>query len=167
MLDHRQDFLSDEWASAPGASPLERRARPESAHRRAIDRLALELRAEEGLLCRFHSGLVDSTPKEVLARGTRCRVDLEQSRRIEGRRVVPDLTVRCARTDRLFFVIEVWHSHAVDACKRKAFEAGSIPWLEVRSLHVIWRRRGQALPVLDWGGFGGPAPCQGPLAAEG
>lgn len=127
-----------------------------SPHKRAIDRLAMELGAREGLMGLFHSGiewralmaLID--PKRLVA------VRREKSLPVGDRRLVPDLVVRCARTDKVLLVVEVWHTHAVTPRKKAAFLAAGYPWIEVRSWHVISRTRKKPLPILDWGGAGLP-----------
>lgn len=77
-------------------------------------------------------------------------VQCEKPLRLNSRRYVPDLVVRCAKSDRIMLVVEVWHTHAVTARKKAAFTAAGFPWIEVRSWHVISRFRKRPLPVLDW-----------------
>lgn len=125
-------------------------------HDRAIGRLAMELKAREGLIGLFHAG--------ISWRALGCLVDLskpvvvehEKSIKIGHSRFVPDLVVRCPRTGRILLVIEVWHTHAVSGRKKAAFQAAGFRWIEVRSWHVIARYRQRPLPVLDWGGPGLP-----------
>jgi hypothetical protein len=137
-----------------------------SPHRLAIRRLALELSADEGLLCHFHSGVAWRSFQPLLPRGAQVVVEHEQPIRAAGRRYIPDLTVRCARTGRLLLLIEVWHTHAVTERKRQAFAQAALPWVEVKSWHVLGRHRKWPLPVIDWGGPGLPdGPYQGLLFA--
>ncbi|RYH66101.1 MAG: hypothetical protein EON54_05220 [Alcaligenaceae bacterium] len=84
-------------------------------------------------------------------------VHTEQALKLGTRRYIPDLVVRCARSNRILLVVEVWHTHAVSASKKAAFTSAGFPWIEVRSWHVISRFRKRPLPVLDWGGPGLPA----------
>ena len=91
-------------------------------------------------------------------------VEIECPMVASGRRYVPDLKVSCARTGRPLLLIEVWLTHAVSPKKRRAYNAHGLPWVEVKSWHVLQRYRKRPLPVLDWGGAGMPdAPCQGAL----
>jgi len=126
-----------------------------SIHRLAIDRLWKELRAGVDLVGRFHGGVAWRGMMPLLkgrdpaTLSIRAEVPLKAS----GRRYIPDLVVHCGATGRLLLAIEVWHTHAVSAMKRQAYQAARIPWIEVRAWAVICWRRGQALPVLDWGGI--------------
>lgn len=83
-------------------------------------------------------------------------VEQEKAIRIGSRRFVPDLVVRCTRTNRILLVVEVWHPHAVGGHKKAAFQAAGFRWIEVRSWHFISRHRRRPLPVLDWDGPGLP-----------
>lgn len=137
-----------------------------SPHALAIRRLSLELQAEDGLLCNFHGGVTWRSVQPLLPRGTPVVVDREKPIRIAGRRYIPDLTVRSASSGRLLLLIEVWHTHAVNDRKRRAFSKGGLCWIEVQSWHVLGRYRSRPLPVVDWGGAGLPdAPTQGQLFA--
>lgn len=129
-----------------------------SLHWRAIDRLRLELAAEDGLLCRFHGGVGWRALGHLLPRGARVQTELEPTVRIGRRRFQPDLAVLCCRTGRPLLFIEVWHSHAVSQPKREALGARGVPWIEVLARQVLMRKRGQPLPVVDWGGPKLPEP---------
>lgn len=131
-----------------------------SPHKRAIDRLALELRASEGLLCWFHSGVSWQALSEQITRGEQVNVEKERPVRAGGRRYIPDLTVRCATTGRILLLIEVWNTHAVSEAKRQAFAKAALPWIEVRASQVLSRLRSRPLPVLDWGGLDPTPPTQ-------
>jgi hypothetical protein len=136
----------------------------ESPHNAAIRRLRIELQAEEGLFCCFHGGVDWRFAQSILPRGSKVIVEIERSMVADGRRYVPDLKVSCARTRRPLLLIEVWHTHAVNARKRDAYNAHGLPWVEVKSWHVLHRPRRRPLPILDWGGCGMPdAPSQGSL----
>ena len=135
-----------------------------SPHQRAIHRLALELKAREGLMAMFHTGVTWQAFQPLVAAGEHVHVHQEQGLRIGRRRYVPDLTVRRSETGPILFVVEVWHTHAVSERKRQAFSEARIPWIEVLSWHVLLRKRKQALPILDWGGDALPlSPSQGDL----
>jgi len=121
-------------------------------HERAIRRLALELNAREGLMGLFHAGVTWRALAYLVNLNTTVVVETERSIRIGSNRFVPDLVVRCPRTDRIWLIVEVWHTHAVSARKKAAFQAAGLPWIEVRSWHVISRYRRRPLPILDWGG---------------
>lgn len=130
-------------------------------HQRAIRRLARELKARDGLIGMFHAGVAWRAFTRLVNSNTALRVVTEKMMPIGGNRYVPDLVVYCQRTGRLLLVVEVWHTHAVSGRKKAAFHAANIPWVEIRSWHVLWRSREQALPVIDWGGPGLPdAPDQ-------
>lgn len=119
-----------------------------------------------GLLGNFHGGVTWRSVQPLLPRGTPVTVDREKPIRIAGRRYIPDLTVRSANSGRMLLLVEVWHTHAVGDRKRRAFSDGDLPWIEVKSWHVLGRYRSRPLPVVDWGGAGLPdAPCQGQLFA--
>jgi hypothetical protein len=143
----------------------ERTARPqESPHNAAIRRLRIELLAEEGLFCCFHGGVDWRCAQNMLPRGSKVVVEVERPLVTGGRRYVPDLKVSCARTHQPLLLIEVWHTHAVDARKRVAYNLHGLPWIEVKSWHVLQRHRKRPLPILDWGGLGMPdAPFQASL----
>jgi len=146
----------------------QRRARPasswESPHTAAIRRLRIELLADEGLFCWFHGGVDWRCAQNLLPRGAKVIVEIERPVVAGGRRYVPDLKVTCARTGRPLLLIEVWHTHAVNPTKRRAYNAHGLPWVEVKSWHVLHRYRKRPLPVQDWGGAGMPdAPHQGTL----
>lgn len=94
-------------------------------------------------------------------------VEIERPVVAGGRRYVPDLKVSCCQTGRPLLLIEVWHTHAVSPRKRRAYNAYGLPWVEVRSWHVLHRYRKRPLPILDWGGAGMPdAPFQGTLFGQ-
>lgn len=138
-----------------------------SPHKRAIDRLAMELGAREGLMGLFHSGIEWRALMSLVDPRRLVFVRREKSLPVGDRRLVPDLVVRCARTDKVLLVIEVWHTHAVNPRKKAAFLAAGYPWIEVRSWHVISRTRKKPLPILDWGGAGLPdGPDQLALFAD-
>ena len=149
----------------------QRKSRPADSartpHRRAIRRLIMELRAEEGLFCIFHGGVDWRCAQGLLPRNARFVVKAECPVWADGRRYIPDLKVSCARTQRPLLLIEVWHSHAVNPTKRRAYNELGIPWVEVKSWHVLQRYRKRPLAILDWGGVGMPdAPFQGSLFAD-
>jgi hypothetical protein len=87
-------------------------------------------------------------------------VDKERTIRADGRRYVPDLTIRCKKTSQVLLLIEVWSTHAVSETKRRAFERERLPWIEVRASQVLARFRDRPLPVLDWGGLPPTPPTQ-------
>lgn len=124
-----------------------------SAHQSAIDRIRKELVAGEGLMGMFHGPVQWQGARYLVAPQQAVKVEMETSMRIEGRRYVPDLIVRCAHTNRLLLVIEVWETHAVSGFKRMAYLAAGIPWIEVRAYKAYARFRKRPLAVLDWGGI--------------
>lgn len=126
-------------------------------HQRAIRRLALEVAAREGLWGWFHAGVTWRSRGSLVDPKISVVVHTEQALKLGRRRYVPDLVVRCAKSDQILLVVEVWHTHAVSARKKAAFNSAGFPWIEVRSWHVISRFRKRPLPVLDWGGPGLPA----------
>lgn len=138
------------------ARRVQRRARNPrgtgSPHAKAIRRLRTELQAEEGLFGRFHGGVDWRCAKYLLPRGSKVVVETERPLTAAGKRYVPDLRVICPQTHRTLLLIEVWHTHMVSPGKRKAYNALGIPWVEVRSWHVLERYRNRPLPILDWGG---------------
>lgn len=141
--------------------------RSRSIHKPATDRLALELDAREGLICRFHAGVSWRSIEPLLPKGLRVVVQAERGIRIGTHRYVPDLTIRCPQTWKILLLIEVWDSHAVSATKARALGVAQIPWIEVKAPHVIARRRKCPLSVLDWGGPGLPnPPHQGQISAS-
>ena len=141
-----------------GANPLD------SPHGKAIRLLRIQLQAEDGLFCCFHSGVDWRCAQNILPRGSRVVVEIERPVMAGGRRYVPDLKVSCARTHRPILLIEVWHTHAVNRNKRRAYNELGLPWIEVKSWHVLQRFRSRPLAILDWGGAGMPdAPFQGDL----
>jgi hypothetical protein len=148
--------------------PRFRAVRPqESPHRLAINRLRTELRAEEGLFCCFHGGVDWRCAQNLLPRGSKVVVEIERPVSAGGRRYVPDIKVSCARTHQPLLLIEVWHTHAVNPRKRRAYNALGLPWIEVKSWHVLHRYRKRPLPILDWGGVGMPdVPLQEVLFDE-
>lgn len=127
-------------------------------HERAIRRLAMELKAREGLMGLFHAGVTWRAFVCLVSLSAAVAVETEKSLKIGRSRFVPDLVVRCVRTRRILLVVEVWHTHTVSAKKKAAFHAAGFPWVEVRSWHVISRTHRQPLPVLDWAGPGLPQP---------
>ena len=142
--------LFDPARPSSTSSGVARRSR--SIHKPAIDRLALELDAREGLTCRFHGGVSWRSTQSLLSKGVLVTVERERGLRIGSHRYVPDLTLRCPRTRKILLLIEVWDSHAVSAKKAQDLCTAGIPWIEVKALHVLARRRIRPLPVLDWGG---------------
>ncbi|MDZ4397041.1 hypothetical protein [Hydrogenophaga sp.] len=132
-----------------------------SIHRMAIDLLKQDVLAGKVALGRFHGGVEWRALQPLFAEGLPVTVRAEEPLKVGGRRYIPDLVVRCRATGRIVLAIEVWHSHSVSASKRRAYQVGSIPWIEVRAWGVICRRLGQALPILDWGGIVAvDSPCQ-------
>lgn len=131
-----------------------------SLHKRAIDRLALELRSGEGLICWFHSGVGWQDRLPVISYGAKVQVKKECAIYANGRQYRPDLTIRCDRTGKLLLLIEVWETHAVGERKRRAFAESLLPWIEVRPKQVLSRFRNKPLPVLDWGGLTLGPPTQ-------
>lgn len=127
-------------------------------HERAIRRLAMELKAREGLMGLFHAGVTWRAFSCLVSLSAAVVVETEKSLKIGSNRFVPDVVARCLRTHRILLVVEVWHTHTVCAKKKAAFRAAGLPWVEVRSWHVISRTRRQPLPVLDWAGPGLPQP---------
>lgn len=104
---------------------------------------------------RFHGGVTWRGVLPLLDPGLEggVLVRAEAPLRASGRRYIPDLVVHCATSGRLLLAIEVWHTHAVGAEKRRAYQDERIPWIEVRAWSVLCWRRSQALPILDWGGI--------------
>lgn len=137
-----------------------------SLHERAIDRLSLELRTSEGMLCLFHSGVGWQALMEVIKKGMPVQLEKGRSVRAGSRRYVPDLIVRCPKTGALILLIEVWHTHAVSQRKRLDFTNAGLPWIEVRASHVLSRFRSKPLPVLDWGGLEPTPPIQRTIFEE-
>lgn len=130
----------------------------ESPHVKAIRRLRIELQAEEGLFGCFHGGVDWRCAQYLLPRGSKVVVETERPMTVAGKRYVPDLRVSCARTHRTLLLIEVWHTHVVSPSKRRAYNAFGMPWVEVRTWHVLERHRKRPLPILDWGGDEMPDP---------
>jgi hypothetical protein len=157
------DVPSASHTSNPNSAPISSRLCPKpvkgARHRRAIDRLTLELRAREGLRCLLHSG-ASETSLVVLAPDRHVLVLREKQVQVGGRRLCPDLTVRCARTYSIIALIEVWHTHAVGSRKRELLSQTQAPWIEVRAHHVLGRHRSRPLAVVDWGGLAKPSPHQ-------
>lgn len=147
------------WHRARHTQRVHRQSDPQGTpHERAIRRLAMELKAREGLMGLFHAGVTWRAFARLVSLATAVAVETEKSLRIGNSRFVPDLIVRCARTHRILLVVEVWHTHTISAKKKVAFRAAGFPWIEVRSWHVISRTRRQPLPVLDWAGPSLPQP---------
>lgn len=139
-----------------------------SPHQRAIYRLSLELKAREGLFGWFHAGVTWRALQPLVPAGASTWIEQEKGLRFGNKRYVPDLVVRRSRGGPIVLLIEVRHTHAVKGRKRTAFNQAGIPWIEVRSWHVLSRRRKQPLPVLDWGGGTLPQPPhQGALFEDG
>lgn len=150
---------SRQWHQARRTQQNRRPRDPKGTpHERAIRRLAMELKAREGLMGLFHAGVTWQAFASLVNLGAAVAVETEKPLKIGSSRFVPDLIVRCVRTHRILLVVEVWHTHTVSAKKKAAFCAAELPWVEVRSWHVISRTRRQPLPVLDWGGPGLPQP---------
>lgn len=106
----------------------------------------------------FHSGVTWRALSCLVDASVPVTVDTAPRLQIAGRRYLPDLLVRCRRTYKILLVVEVWHTHKVSPKKKAAFVAAALPWIEVRSWHVISRTRKRPLPVLDWGGSLLPEP---------
>lgn len=150
---------SRQWRRARRTQQNRRPRDPQGTpHERAIRRLALELKAREGLMGLFHAGVTWRAFACLVSLSAEVAVETEMSLKIGGSRFVPDVVVRCARTRRILLVVEVWHTHTVSAKKKAAFHTAGFPWVEVRSWHVISRTRRQPLPILDWAGPGLPEP---------
>ncbi|MDP3520634.1 MAG: hypothetical protein Q8S02_08425 [Hydrogenophaga sp.] len=136
------------------------------AHRRAINRIKMELMAGEGLMARFHGPVEWRCVKYLVMPRQSVKVQVETAVRLDGRRYVPDLLVRCPLTDQILVAIEVWETHAVSTHKRVAYQAAGIPWIEVRAYKAYARFRRRPLSVLDWGGIADvESPCQYALFA--
>jgi hypothetical protein len=104
---------------------------------------------------RFHGGVswrgfMPLVPPEMRSQVV---INVEEQLSAAGRRYIPDLVIRCKRSGRLVLAIEVWDTHPVSPSKQHAYQVAGIPWIEVRAWAVACWRRGQPLPVLDWGGF--------------
>ena len=106
----------------------------------------------------FHSGVTWRALGCLVDASVAVTVDTAPRLHIAGRNYLPDLLVRCRRTYKIMLVVEVWHTHKVSPKKKAAFVAAALPWIEVRSWHVISRTRKRPLPVLDWGGSMLPEP---------
>ena len=146
----RRHFARRTQARRRLADPLE------APHQRAIRRLALEIAVREGLWGWLHAGVTWRAMGSLVDPGSTVLVHAEQALKLGTRRYVPDLVVRCAKSDQILLVVEVWHTHAVSASKKAAFTSAGFPWIEVRSWHVISRFLKRPLSVLDWGGPGFP-----------
>jgi hypothetical protein len=134
---------------------------PFSIHAKAIELLYDQIRKGTGLLCLFHGGAQWVGLKSLLVGNNGAEIRLESSLRLSDRRWIPDLTVRCQDTGALLLVIEVWHTHAVSATKRRSYLDAKIPWIEVKAWNVIYRVGKKALSILDWGGIAEiDSPCQ-------
>ena len=154
------ETATESWTN----SRCEKRSR--SIHKLATDRIALELAAREGLICRFHAGVALGPVEPLLPKGLRVVVQSERGIQIGSHRYVPDLTIRCPKTWKILLLIEVWDSHPVSAMKARALGVAQIPWIEVKARHALARLRRFPLTVLDWGGPGLPnPPHQGKISA--
>ena len=153
---------SRRWRAARRSHPARRPpGQRGSPHQRAIRRLVLEIKSREPLFGLFHSGVDWRAMASLVDASRPVRVEVERSLQLGKSRFVPDLVIRCARTQGILLVVEVWHTHAVSVRKRQAFAQAGLAWIEVKSWHVIQRHRRKPLPVLDWGGPGLPsAPIQ-------
>lgn len=130
-------------------------------HQRAIERLRLELLSGEGLMAWFQGAFQWQGAKYLVAPGQVVKVEVEATLRLDGRRYIPDLVVRCPASDRLLFAVEVWETHAVSPRKRAAYGTAGVPWIEVRAYKVYARHRRFPLAVVDWGGMADvESPCQ-------
>lgn len=127
---------------------------PFSIHRRAIELLHDQILKGTGLLCLFHGGAQWSAFNTLLLGNRNVDIAAEKSLRVRNRRWIPDLTVRCRQTGHLLLVIEVWHTHAVSAPKRRAYLEAGIPWIELKAWSVLYQVGKKALSILDWGGMG-------------
>ena len=147
------------WHRARRTQRVHRQSDPQGTpHQRAIRRLAMELKAREGIMGLFHAGVTWRAFACLVSLATAVAVETEKPLKLGNSRFVPDLIVRCARTHQILLVVEVWHTHAVSAKKKAAFQVAGFSWVEVRSWHVISRTRRQPLPILDWAGPGLPRP---------
>ena len=162
MTSHPKPSRTRRWRAARRTQRQRRPPDPRGTpHQRAINRLMLEIKSREPVYALFHSGVAWQALAALLDPGRPVRVEVERTLRLGKSRFVPDLVIKCARTERILLVIEVWHTHVVSARKKQAFAAAGLPWIEVKSWHVVERRRRRPLPVLDWGGPGLPrAPVQ-------
>jgi hypothetical protein len=153
VLQPRAGMAICDWASGSGGLLLQ-----------CIRILRIQIQAEDGLFCCFHGGVDWRCAQNLLPRGSKVVVETERPVTAGGRRYVPDIKVLCARTGRPILLIEVWHTHAVSRKKRRAYNELGLPWIEVKSWHVLQRFRSRPLPILDWGGKGMPdGPFQGML----
>mgnify|MGYP000210959760 CR=1 FL=1 len=59
------------------------------------------------------SRVVDGLLQHLIERGSRVIVEAERELRVAGRRLIPDLTLRCPKSGEIRLLIEVWHTHAV------------------------------------------------------
>jgi hypothetical protein len=132
--------------------------RGQSTHALAIRRLLRDFRADPGLFGRFQGGLGWLANLTLLPPQRDIDIHVEQRISLGRRRLAPDLALTCRRTGRIVLLVEVWHSHSVSPAKRGAFNGAGVPWIEVLSWHVLHRRLGHPLTVLDWGGPGMPPP---------
>lgn len=126
-----------------------------SRHRAAIEKLRDAIREGVVMIGRFHGGVwwrgfMPLVPPEMRSQVV---INVEEQLNAAGRRYIPDLVIRCKRSGRLLLAIEVWDTHPVSPSKRQAYQAAGVSWIEVRAWAVACWRRGQPLPVLDWGGF--------------
>lgn len=101
----------------------------------------------------FHGPVQWRGAKYLVTPGQSVKVQVEKELRLEGRRYIPDLIVRCVHTDRILVVIEVWETHAVSGRKRAVYLSTGLPWIEVRAYKAYSRFRKRPLAVLDWGGI--------------
>jgi hypothetical protein len=89
-----------------------------SPHQNAIRRLTMEIGAHEQLMGLFHGGVSWRALACLLDPGRPVTIETEKALLLEGRRFVPDLIVRCAKTYKILLVVEVWHTHPVSKRKK-------------------------------------------------
>lgn len=162
-MSKKQDLQSRAMRNARKRSGNRRATKTRSLyspHRMAINVLREQLRAGHIVYGWFHGGVTWRGATPLIEKGVHVTVRAEAPLKAAGRRYIPDLVVNCANSGRLLLAIEVWHTHAVSAIKRLAYQSAGIPWIEVRAWAVISRRSGQRLPILDWGGIG---PIETPI----
>lgn len=126
---------------------------PYSIHKKAIELVHAQVQRGLGIPCLFHGGAQWSAMKSLLGGQGDALISQGASLHLNGRRWIPDLTVRCKKTGVLLLAIEVWHTHSVSRTKRAAYIAAGIPWIEVKAWNVLERVGKKTLSILDWGGI--------------